>query len=454
MEFRRYFSLLLACMALLAAPVNARPLPDFADLVEKVGPAVVNISTTQKVTRARRIPEIFRHFGPPGGGGGQPATSLGSGFIISADGYVLTNAHVVKGADEVFVRLTDRREFNAKVIGSDERSDVALLKVDAKNLPVAKIGDADKLRVGQWVLAIGSPFGFEQTVTAGIVSAKARSVGRGQYVPFLQTDVAINPGNSGGPLFDTAGNVVGINSMIYSRSGGYQGVSFSIPIGLATDIAEQLKAGKNVKRGFLGVSLQPVNRRLAKAYGLTRPQGAAIVKVSPDGPAAKGGIQVGDVILEFNGQDVPTAASLPAMVGIAPVGSTVSVVVWRDGKRENLNVVLGELNDANLAALGSGRTSNQVLNAFGLTLTELTAEEKTAMKRKDSGLIVRDVADGAAEQAGVRKGDIVLMLGGHKLASVQQARQVIADLDGRGFVRLLIERKGNPMFLAIDLSGE
>ncbi len=360
------------CFSLLANAQN-RGLPDFTDLVEKQGPAVVNISTTQSARGngrgAQSLPfdendpmyEFFRRFVPrqPGMPGfGQPrefeSRSLGSGFIVSPDGYILTNAHVVESADEILIRLTDKREFKARVIGADKRTDVALIKIEATALPTVRLGDPSVLKVGEWVIAIGSPFGFDNSVTAGIVSAKGRSLPQENYVPFIQTDVAVNPGNSGGPLFNMKGEVVGINSQIYSRSGGFMGISFAIPIDVAMDVQTQLRASGKVSRGRIGVVIQDLTKDLAESFGLSKAQGAVVNAVEKGGPAEKAGIEPGDVILKFDGKAITGSGDLPRMVGATRPGARVTVQVWRKGTTKDLALVVAEIPDEKLAA-GSSR---------------------------------------------------------------------------------------------------
>src|SRR5512139_3277077 len=402
----------------LSVPASAKDVVDVADLVEKQGPAVVNISTTKLVKRGAEgspfafpddeaMQEFFRRFFPGGPGGSGPiqeipARGAGSGFIVSSDGYILTNAHVVKGADEVVVKLTDKRKFTAKVVGADARTDIALIKITAKNLPAVKLGDPSKLRVGEAVAAIGSPFGFENSVTAGIVSAKGRSLPSETYVPFIQTDVPINPGNSGGPLFNMKGEVVGINSQIYSRSGGYMGVSFAIPIDVAMEVAGQLKSGGTVSRGWLGVVIQEVTADLADSFGLDRPRGALVSQVQEDSPASKAGLRAADVILEFNGKAVENSSDLPRMVGMAKPGTRIPLQIWRKGKLQQLNVVLGELPAENQQA---GKDGKAMLRG-GLALSELGADQRRALDL-DHGVLVAD-ATGEAARAGIRTGDIIL----------------------------------------------
>jgi serine protease Do len=465
------FAFLLMSLSSLA---QASSLPDFTELVEKQSPAVVNISTTQKIEHPKvsrmprgmpeQIPEgpfgdLFRHFfgeqgrgfGAPGGPGGEPreAKSLGSGFIISADGYVMTNNHVVKDATEILVRLSDRRELVAKVIGSDARSDIALLKVDADNLPVVKIGDSSHLKVGEWVLAIGSPFGFDHTVTAGIVSAKGRSLPRENYVPFIQTDVAINPGNSGGPLFDLDGSVVGINSQIYSRTGGFMGLSFAIPIDMAMKVVEQLKDGGKVARGWLGVLIQDVTRELAESFGMDKPRGALVAKVLDDSPAEKAGLEVGDVITRFNGEPVVRSSNLPPLVGISPVGKKVRVEILRKGKTKILKVKLGELPEDDVQVAGEPRTANET--RLSITVMDLTAEQRKKLEIKDGGVIVQKIQAGPARTAGVRRGDVVLSINNIDVKNAKHFAEISVGLPVGKSVPMLVQRRGGPVFLALKI---
>src|SRR5690554_3616941 len=375
-------ALLLAC-SFFASAAN---LPDFTQLVESAAPAVVNISTTQTVQKRssripQEVPEIFRHFFGelPEGFEQEPSQqqrqSLGSGFIISDDGYILTNNHVIENADEIVVRLSDRRELIAELIGSDASSDLALLKIDAKGLPVVTVGNSDKLKVGEWVLAIGSPFGFDHSVTAGIVSAKGRSLPNESYVPFIQTDVAINPGNSGGPLFNLQGEVVGINSQIFTRSGGFMGLSFAIPMEVAMDVVQQLKTSGKVERGWLGVVIQEVNKELAESFKLDKPSGALVAQVMADSPAAAGGLQVGDVIVASNGSPVAMSADLPHLIGAMKPGEVATLQIVRDGKRRTLKVKVGAApEDEQLQLSGQPQTSKS--NRLGLEVADLTEEQK------------------------------------------------------------------------------
>jgi len=380
--------------------------------------------------------------------------SLGSGFIISSDGHILTNAHVIDAADEVTVRLNDKREFKAKVIGSDKRTDVALIKIDASNLPAVKMGDPSQLRVGEWVVAIGSPFGFENSVTAGIVSAKGRSLPQENYVPFIQTDVAVNPGNSGGPLFNMNGEVVGINSQIYSRSGGYMGVSFAIPIDVAMEVQNQLRAHGKVSRGRLGVVIQEINKDLAESLGLSKPMGAAVSSVEKDGPADKAGIEAGDVILKFDGKMVNQSADLPRMVGATRPGTKSTVQIWRKGATRDISLTVGEMQEEKLASLRLGRgakPSERTANRLGLVVRELTAEQRRDLKI-NSGLLIEDVTSGAA-RSDLRPGDIVLALI-HKgatteIKTVEQFNQLLSGFGKNSNITLLVRRGEMQTFVTI-----
>ena len=454
---------------LAAAHAQARGLPDFTELVEQASDSVVNISTIQKVkSGAMNLPEgmeipdlpegspfgdLFRHFFGEQGNGvprEREAKSLGSGFIISKDGYILTNNHVVKDADEVIVRLEDRREIKAQIIGTDERSDVALLKIEASNLPVAEIGKSDALKVGEWVLAIGSPFGFDRSATAGIVSAKGRALPRENYVPFIQTDVAINPGNSGGPLFNLDGQVVGVNSQIYSRTGGYMGLSFSIPIEVAMDVANQLKTHGKVSRGWLGVLIQDVTLDLAESFGMSKPQGALIAKVMPDSPAEAAKLQVGDIVVAFNGKEIERSSSLPPVVGSTPVGKKVPVKVMREGRSQTLWVKLGELPDPDekIAKAESSKTTSD--NRLNIKIADLTEEQRAELEL-EGGVLVEAVGDGAAGGAGVRAGDIILRVDSKLIRDVDDFEKTINKLPAGKSVAILIQRRGGPIFLAMKV---
>lgn len=438
-----------------AAPAKAA-LPDFASIVAQQGSAVVNISVSGTlktgVTGVPGMPqldpndpfyEFFRRFQMPNPQGSVPTHGEGSGFIVSSDGIVLTNAHVVNDADQVTVKLTDKREFKAKVVGVDKPTDVAVLKIDAKNLPVVKIGDPQSSRVGEWVLAIGSPFGFENSVTAGIISAKSRSLPDENYVPFLQTDVAINPGNSGGPLFNLNGQVIGINSQIYSRSGGYQGLSFAIPIDVAMKVERQLLDHGKVSRGRLGVMIQEVNQPLAESFGLSKPEGALVSAVEKSSPAAKAGIQVGDVILKFNGKTIERSNDLPPLVAELTPGSSATLELLRNGRTLSLTVNVGEVS-ANLA---KNQNNERDKGKLGLAVRSLTAQERRQINAVD-GLLVEDVS-GPAERAGIQRGDVILALNGVKLSSAEQL-QKLAEKAGK-HVALLVQRGGQTLFVPLSL---
>lgn len=447
----------------LSTPALAQNVMDVADLVEKQGPAVVNISTTKMVKRGEGLPfalpddeemqEFFRRFfpGAPGGRGPMqeiPARGAGSGFIVSSDGYILTNAHVVRGADEVEVKLIDKRTFSAKVIGADSRTDVAVIKITANSLPAVTLGDPTRLRVGEAVAAIGSPFGFENSVTAGIVSAKGRSLPSESYVPYIQTDVAINPGNSGGPLFNMRGEVVGINSQIYSRSGGYQGVSFAIPIDVAMEVVGQLKAGGKVSRGWLGVVIQEVTADLADSFGLDRPRGALVSQVQEDSPASRAGLRASDVILTFNGKPVESSGDLPRMVGMAKPGANITLQVWRRGKAQDVVVVLGELPGEEQAAGKSGKTYSR----GGLALSELTADQRRELGIAH-GLLVEEVT-GDAARAGIRVGDVILAVNNGKVATVEAFRKAIATVPKGKSAAILVRRGEGSLYIPLKISGE
>ncbi len=470
--------IVLLAISLATASLHARALPEFTELVRENTPAVVNISTTQSRSGERRGPggeapdvpedhpfhEFFERFrGGPGEEGRSPrpfdSRSLGSGFIISDDGYILTNYHVVQNADEVVVRLSDRRQYTAEMVGHDERSDVALLKIDAEDLPVVSIGTSMDLDVGEWVLAIGSPFGFEHSATAGIVSAKQRSLPQDNYVPFIQTDVAINPGNSGGPLFNLDGEVVGINSHIYSRTGGFMGLSFAIPIELAMDVVDQLKTTGRVARGWLGVLIQDVSRDLAESFDMDRPYGALVAQIVSDSPAADAGFEVGDVIIRFRGQEVTTSASLPPMVGRTPVNTEVEVDVIRDGQEQTLTVKLGELPDDDRQARGAPQEREaepepERSEMLGMRLRELEEEQREELGLNRGGVLVERVGDGVAAEAGVRRNDVILMLNQQDTESVEELERIVADLPRERWVPMLVHRDGSPRFIGMRLQED
>ncbi len=458
----------LLCCALAPGMAVGRDLPDFTDLVSQNGPSVVNISTKQSASSVQHpggfsIPDLpegsplqdfFRHFFGEQGeipDDALQSRSLGSGFFVSPDGYVLTNSHVVEGADEIIVRTSDRREFVATLVGTDKRSDIALLKVDGEGLPVVEIGSSQDLQVGEWVLAIGSPFGFESSATAGIVSAKGRSLPSENYVPFIQTDVAINPGNSGGPLFNLAGEVIGVNSQIYSRTGGFMGLSFAIPIDVAMDVVNQLKTKGRVTRGWLGVLIQDVTRELAETFGMSQPRGALVAQVLPDSPAAAAGLRAGDVILRFNGRDVLTSSALPPLVGATAVGAKSSLQVLRDGKKLDLTVRIEELPDDDQLAGVPSRPDQAAANRIGLVVRDLTDEQRKLMGVEAGGVLVESVDAGPADEAGLRAGDLILMFGNRTVSSVAGFNQALEGVDPGRPVAVLVQRGDSRMFYAIQI---
>ena len=459
-------SAMAACLA--AGSALARSLPDFTELVERNRAAVVNISTTQRRTSPTRPPrmprgfempdlpenspfrEFFRRFFGEGEIEEFDAQSLGSGFIISQDGYIISNNHVVRNADEVIVRLSDRREYEAKVVGTDESSDVALLKIDAEGLPVVRLGTDHELKVGEWVLAIGSPFGFDHSVTAGIVSAKGRSLPRENYVPFIQTDVAINPGNSGGPLFNLEGEVVGVNSQIFSRTGGFMGLSFAIPIDVAMDVADQLRDKGRVSRGWLGVLIQDVTRELAESFGMVKPQGALVAKVLDGSPAERAGFEVGDILLEFDTQSIERSSDLPPIVGRTRVGREVAVEILRGGESMTLMVTTDELPPDDEIQVATARPPDDVeADRLGLAVRDLNDEERASWDVPDHGVLVSRVMDGPARRAGIREGDVILMLNNEKVSSSADLEQRAAGLPKGKVVSVLVQRESSPIFLAL-----
>ena len=468
---------LLCCVSALAFAQQGNPaqgrLPDFTDLYEKSSPAVVSIDVTQKARRARGMPELseddpfyefFRRFGqvpPRRGPDREPeAQSVGSGFIIGSNGEVITNAHVVDGADEVTVRLSDKREFKAKVIGADKRTDVALLKIDAKDLPKVTIGDPDKLRVGEWVVAIGKPFGLENTMTAGIVSAKGRDLPQENLVPFIQTDVAINPGNSGGPLFNMRGEVVGINSLIYSRTGGYMGLAFAIPIDVAMNTVAQLKEKGRVTRGRIGVQIQPVSKEEADAFGLGAPRGALVNGVEADGPAAKAGVEIGDIIIKADGKDVHSSNELPRIITMVRPGTKIPVTVWRKGAQKDFTITVAEMKEegATPAAKGKGPAPKEKAkpNKMGLVLSDLTDDQKKEANVK-SGVMVDDVAP--TVRGNVQAGDVIIAIvrGGvtTDAKSAAQVNDLLSKVDKGASVTLQMKRGEQQFFATVRaLNGE
>jgi serine protease Do len=454
---RTFFALAaLAMPAVLLA--QGRDLPDFADLAEKQGPAVVNISTTSTVRGQQQLPpgaeedpffDFFRRFGPP-----QPreyeARSLGSGFLVSDDGYILTNSHVVEAADDITVKLTDKREFKARVIGSDKRTDVAVLKIEAMGLQHAQVGDPNKLRVGEWVVAIGAPFGFENSVTAGIVSAKGRSLPQENFVPFIQTDVAINPGNSGGPLFNLKGEVIGMNSMIFSRTGGFMGVSFAIPIDVAMDIANQLRTTGKISRGRIGVVIQEVTKELAESFGLPKPAGALVNSVEKGGPADKAGIQASDVILKFDNKEITASNELPRIVAATKPGAKVPVQVWRKGERRDLTLTVGETpDDRGSKRSQSKKSNNEALAKAGLAVVELTADQRRELNV--AGGVVVESAEGAAARAGVRRGDVILAVNNQEVKSAEDLNRLLSGGERPRSVALLVRRGDASIYVPLRL---
>lgn len=465
-------------------------LPDFTELVEQNHMSVVNISTTSEIENPAARPglpdddspfgEFFRKFleeqqngqsqeqnlspekFPQDNNSRQArdqlrgvqfdSDSLGSGFIVSPDGFILTNNHVIDGAAEIIVRLHDRRQYVAELIGTDPRSDVAVLKIDADDLPAARIGKSSELAVGEWVLAIGSPFGFDFSVTAGIVSATGRSLPRESYVPFIQTDVAINPGNSGGPLFNLDGEVVGINSQIYSRTGGFMGLSFSIPIEMAIDISEQLKGTGKVSRGWLGVIIQDVTRELAESFSMDIPHGALVSRVLPDSPAASSELQVGDIIVSFNGGYVDKSSSLPPLVGRVRAGNEAAVDVIREGERKTLTVLIGELQDSSAASTQTKPTAPVISNKLGLDVEPVDEELAALLGLEDGeGVAVSSIGEGPAALAGVRQGDVITMLDSTTIKSLEDFEKAVESIESGASIAILVQRQQGPIFLAMTV---
>lgn len=478
---KKYYIALLAILSLgqtafipTASAQNPRVMiPDFADLVERASPAVVNIRTTEKVMVQQAqggIPgmpeeqaEFFRRFfgvpipgipstpkqAQPNSGKPQEADrGVGSGFIIESNGLILTNAHVVEGATTIYVTLTDKREFKAKLLGMDKRTDVAVVKIEARDLPKLPLGDSSKVRVGEWVLAIGSPFGLENTVTAGIVSAKSRDTG--DYLPFIQTDVAVNPGNSGGPLLNTAGQVIGINSQIFSRSGGYMGISFAIPIDEAMRVAEQLRTNGKMTRGRIGVALGEMTKEVAESLGLGKPRGAYVRNVEPNGPAAVGGIEAGDVILSFNGRDISRSTDLPRIVGETKPGTTATVQVWRKGSNRDLTVTVVDTDSTQAAAKKSDTPANNgnSANALGVAVTDLSDAKKKDLNIK-GGVEVTGLGDGPLARAGVRPGDVIIRIADADITGVKQFESLVKGLDANKAVPVFIRRSDGTLIIPV-----
>lgn len=478
--------IMLSVMSLLFSPAvfglggsaiaaSVTGLPDFAELVERTGPAVVNIRTTVKMKDAPATPgndeqemqEFFRrYFGipiPPRPDRAQPdrrqapqqeeevPRGVGSGFILSADGYVMTNAHVVDGADEVYVKLTDKREFKAKIIGADKRTDVALVKIEGSNLPHLTIGDSNKIRVGEWVIAIGSPFDLDNTVTAGIISAKARETG--DYLPLIQTDVAVNPGNSGGPLINMRGEVIGINSQIYSRSGGYMGISFAIPIDEAIRVSEQLKASGKVIRGRIGVQIGEVTKDVAESLGMPKAQGALVQQVETGSPAEKGGLQAGDIILKYNGIAIERLSDLPRLVGNTKPGTRTSLTIWRKGASRELALVITEMEPEKVAQKEDKKVKpDAVANALGLVVSDLTAAQKKELK-VSNGVVVES-ADGPAARAGLRPGDLILQFNNTDVKDAKEFNALVAKTGQKKMVVLLVRRGDSSQFVPLKPNSQ
>lgn len=468
---KTFSAALLACVCTLSSPVTlaAAPvnppavtgLPDFTDLIDAVGPAVVNIRTTEKARQAGNTDEemqefLRRFFGAPVPRGQSPrgrrgpeediARGVGSGFIISSDGYILTNAHVVAGADDVIVTMTDRREFKAKVLGADERSDVAVLKVEGRDLPSLKVGTSRNIRVGEWVIAIGSPFNLDNTVTAGIISAKSRETG--EYLPMIQSDVAVNPGNSGGPLINLRGDVIGITSQIATLSGGYNGISFAVPIDEAMRVADQLRTTGKVTRGRIGVLMGELSKEVAESLGLGTTRGVEISLVEPDGPADRAGIKVGDIILKFNGVPIERSSDLRRQVGNTPVGSRAIVTVWRKGAQQDIPVTVVELQDDKAPKVApEAPAPKQAPNELGLNVSDLTAEQRKEL-RVEGGVLV-NAAEGAAARVGIRRGDVVLQVNSTAVTSAKQFNALVTKLDPKKNVALLVRRDDTTTYVVI-----
>ena len=454
--------LIILATLLMVGTVSPSPVradyPDFTELVKKASPAVVNIRTTRSASKRfeglddQKVPEMFRHFFREMPDRQKPGPSAGSGFIIESDGYILTNNHVVDGAEEIIVALSDRREREAVIVGQDALSDLAVLKIEGENLPTLDMGSSDSLEAGQWVVAIGSPFGFEHSVTAGIVSATGRSLpeNNGNYVPFIQTDVAINPGNSGGPLLDLNGKVVGINSQILTRSGGFMGLSFAIPIDVAMEVAEQLKEHGVVSRGWLGVLIQRVDRDLAESFGLDRPAGALVTQVFADSPAEEGGLREGDIILSFNGKMIDLSSDLPHLVGRARAESVATLEIMRSGKLQKIEVTIGKLDLENIGPQSSNSPLATNGNRIGIDIVDLEDVDKRRFEVSE-GVLISQVYSGPAHEAGIQSGDVLTDIDGEAISSAEQLERLVAALPGDISVHIRIVRNKRPQYLALKV---
>lgn len=454
--------LIILATLLMVGTVSPSPVradyPEFTELVKKASPAVVNIRTIRSTSKRfeglneQKVPEMFRRFFREMPDRQKPGPRTGSGFIIESDGYILTNNHVVDGAEEIIVALSDRREREAVIVGQDALSDLALLKIEGENLPTLDMGSSDSLEAGQWVVAIGSPFGFEHSVTAGIVSATGRSLpeNNGNYVPFIQTDVAINPGNSGGPLLDLNGKVVGINSQILTRSGGFMGLSFAIPIDVAMEVAEQLKEQGVVSRGWLGVLIQRVGRDLAESFGLDRPAGALVTKVFADSPAEEGGLREGDIILSFNGKMIDLSSDLPHLVGRARVESVATLEIMRSGKRQKIEVTIGKLDIENIGPQSSNSPLAANGNRIGIDIVDLEDVDKRRLE-VSKGVLISQVYSGPAREAGIQRGDVLTDIDGEAISSAEQLERLVAALPGDISIHIRIVRNKRPQYLALKV---
>ncbi|MBT7543092.1 MAG: DegQ family serine endoprotease [Gammaproteobacteria bacterium] len=464
-----FYSILIIFVFTNTGFTNNNVLPDFTKLVEDNSASIVNISTIRKsngkASESRpdmpndELNEFLKKFfgdrglENPEKGTPRKSHSLGSGFIYSSDGYVITNHHVIAGADQIIVKLNDKRELDAKLIGSDISSDIALLKIKAKNLKPVKIGNSSTLKVGQWVLAIGSPFGFESTVTAGIVSAIGRSLPNDNYVPFIQTDVAINPGNSGGPLFNLKGEVVGINAQIFSRSGGFMGLSFAIPMDVASNVIKQLKMSGKVSRGWLGVYIQEVTNNLAKSFGMKKPKGALISRIIADGPAEKSDLKVGDIILKFDGKNITTSSALPPIVGSTKVGKNVSIEILRNGVKKNIKFIVQELPSKTVISSIEKNSKSITKKILGMSLSNLSSEDKKNLGIDNKyGVIVNEVSTNPAYEAGLLKNDVIYQISGRNILNINEFEKIVNGMKKGDFASLLVRRsQGNSLYLAIKI---